>query len=158
MLKGFSFAKWGKYPAKGVYYCLPTKDCSHWLLYKVTERNVDTGTDFIPDYELTHGMQFEFVVQYFQENFNVDISDIDKTCLPRGRVDPATVDGKSVWVVLHGGDTPQRIRHQIISEFGLEGNPNVVWEEDTFERMNPDAEQRLIHRVPALEGLYKKGY
>jgi hypothetical protein len=154
----FNYAKYGKYPAGGVYYALPSKGCAGWLLYKVTERNVDTGGDFVPDSEISHAMQYLAVVEYFNETFNTDISDIDKTCLPRGRVSPVDKNGKKVWLILHGGDTPQRLRHQIISEFGLEGNPNVVWEEDTFEQMNPGAKQRLIDRIPALEGLYAKGY
>jgi hypothetical protein len=152
MIKGLSIAKFARYPSRGVYYCLPSKDASHWILLHRTERNVDTGEGFTVESELSHAQQYSEVVEYFQQNFNVDISDIGRRCIPRGRIEKGKVD----WIIQHGDDTPITMRHQVIAEFGLSGLSNVNWEFDSYESMEIEQRQRLLERCPLLKPLFEK--
>lgn len=151
-MRSLSIAKFGKYPSSGVYYCLPNKSKTGWVLSHITERDVDTGEGSLPESELSHAQQYSFVVSYFQENFGVDISDIGRRCLPRGRIIDQK-DGKGFWIILHGDDTPGIMRHQIISEFGLSGVRNSKWQYDEYESMKKEQTERLITRCPFMKDL-----
>jgi hypothetical protein len=150
------FSKFGTHPTTGIYYCVPSPDKNTWLVLAETAFDVDTGDFKNADHQLSHGLQYIQVVDYFKENFNVDISDIGKNCIPRGRVDFLAVAGKSKYIVLHGNDTPYIVIHQIISEFGLSGISDVTWEYTPFEAMDLDSKVALLKRCPFMEELFDK--
>lgn len=152
--KGFQYCKFGRFPSKGIYFCVPVPQWKFWRLYKATTVDVDTGEKATPDAELDHDAQFPFVARYFKEVFGVDISGLGKRCLPRGRVlGPEETGGQ--WVILHGNDTPERMRHQIRAEFGLDGMKDVVWRGEEMEAMDSDEKRKLIEKCLLMAGLYK---
>ena len=144
--------KFGSYVSSGVYYALPERSKTNWVIFPITEVNVDTGEFQYPEYELTHGQMYATVVGYFQDNFGEDISDIGRRCLPRGRVEKVG----DVWKIYHGSDSPMAIRHEILTEFGFGGKPNYSFEYSGYQAMEEPEKLRLIERVPFMKELFEQ--
>lgn len=149
------------YPSIGVYYLVPDQTKMGWMVFALAERNPDTGEHSgLSEMDLAHSNLYAEVVYYFDSMFGVDISDIGRNCLPRGRISapetaiPGTLSAHG-WKVLHGNDTPTYLRHEVVAEFGL-NSVDPEWEHQKFEETDPLAKNELIKKVPFMHRLFEK--
>jgi len=150
-IKSLSLNKQALYPSIGVCYAVPNVSKQGWDLMFMSERNADTGEyNGIPVMNLAHYNLYPMVIEYFQKNFEIDISMIGRKCLPRARVEKETKEHG--WRVLHGDDMPTVLPHQILDEFGLR-NVNPTFEYTLFEKMDPTDKTRLIEQAPFMKKL-----
>jgi len=145
IIRSFS-KKFASYPTAGVYYAVPAKNQTNWILMSLAQRDPTTGKHLISEGEACHHQLFIDVIQYFKTNFNIDIEGIGKRCLPRGRIEQK----QDQWKILHGNDTPFFTKNQIIDEFGLHSvNPKFeYWE---FQSMLDRDQERLFIQAPFVK-------
>jgi hypothetical protein len=114
-------------PVEGVYYVVPLK----------------TGIDEVwaeTKREVVDPWHFDFwtreVAPALGEMYGLDADTVSKirtayTGLPRGRV----VRKDNKWIIAHGGDTPDAVKHKVKSGFGLFG-VEAEWILDEHEKMD----------------------
>ena len=139
------------YPSIGVYYVVPDKSLSNWTLLSLAQRDPLTGETQNIEADLCHYQLLGNVVSYFLANFNIDIGDIGKRCLPRGRIELQN----DQWKVLHGNDTPAVVRNQIVDEFGLH-SVTTKWEYSEFQSILNRDQEKLVLRMPEMKELFEK--
>jgi hypothetical protein len=98
------------------------------------------------------------VIEYFQKNFDIDISMIGRKCLPRARIEAPEIALEGVrqghgWLVLHGNDLPSILNHQLLDEFGLR-DVKPIMKYVAFETMDPIDKKKLIEQVPFMKELF----
>lgn len=140
------------YPSIGVYYVVPDKSLSNWVLLSLSQRDPLTGESQNTEADLCHYQLLGNVVSYFLTNFNIDIGGIGKRCLPRGRVE---LQNNNQWKVFHGNDTPAVVRNQIVDEFGLH-SIMAKWEYSEFQSMLDRDKEILISRMPEVKELFEQ--
>lgn len=144
--------KANRYPSKyGVYYCVPNKTLTGWNVLTLQERDPDTGDFNYPEEGesvYAHANLYLEVVFYFQKEFGIDISDIGRRCIPRGRIAPGCK-------ILHGNDTPKEVYYKIVDLFGY---TNITHEfvEDDYQAMDSADKEHLIRRFPEINQLMER--
>ena len=137
--------KFATRPSAGIYYALPNKDFSYWEV--VYRREDDEYSDPM---SLTHFDLFQQVICRLKDEFKLSSTEVaaigdNYTGLPRGRIASPKETGGDKWLILHGGDAPDVIKHQVLTAFGLLGltSNKVEWKVVDHEMMNPQ-EKKLV--------------
>lgn len=106
--------KFATKPAGGIYYAVPNKDFSYWeILYR---RDDEYSEDRILHFDL-----FDQVVYKLEKEFKLTPGEVatigdNYTGIPRGRISsPQDAGQGDKWLVLHGGDAPNIINHQVLT-------------------------------------------
>lgn len=136
-------------PSSGIYYAVP-KDKSFDTWKIIFQRSDEVEEPY--HYDLWN----DYVINYLKEEFNLDQSEVNKLAgkdsgLPRGRVQsPKESGGYEVgWVIYHGNDAPDIIKHQVLSAFGLHEirrANKLKWEVSEEEKMNEN-EQKIVEGI-----------
>jgi len=130
-LSNIDLRKEAQKPSGGVYYAVPkNKDFSIWEV--VYSRNDEFN-------EAYHEDLWQYVLLNLKQWFGLTDETLtviknNEYGLPRGRV-----QSPKDWIIFHGGDAPNAIKHQVLKAFGLhELNRNgfLKWEESEQEKMN----------------------
>lgn len=139
--------KLARKPASGVYYAVPKdRTFSNWEIKYI--RNDETN-------EPLHFEMWFDLVDILKHQLNLTDEEARQlgdnyTGLPRGRVlSPQEIGTGDKWIVSHGDDTPEMLKHQILTAFGLlplNRVGKVVWSVDDHEKMNPQ-EKELVWGV-----------
>lgn len=123
-------------PSSGVYYAVPkNKEFSIWeIVYLRSDEINETYHEELWPYVL------ENLKQWFSLNEQLDKIKNSEYGLPRGRVQsPKEVMGTKEWLIFHGNDAPDSIKHQVLKAFGLHQLRNdgyLKWEQVEQEQMN----------------------
>lgn len=125
-------------PAEGVYYAVP-KDSSFetWDITFVRADEVEEPMHW--------DLWTDYTVDLLKDRFDLNEVDINLiktqyTGMPRGRIQKVRRDGGGYkWIILHGNDSPDVIRHQVVAAFGLleiKRNNMLEWIYEEHEKMN----------------------